>query len=401
MDEGTNEGLLLQPGHGDHPSGRRSRHGGLRVLGIPVGFHWSLLLIVGLLALEISVALFPGAGALAVVGGVVLAALLFASVLAHELGHSVVARREGVHVDGITLWLLGGVARLRNSPDSAGAAFRIAIAGPLVSVGLAATFGVAAAALNALLVPAAVVDSLAWLALVNGVLAVFNLVPAAPLDGGRILAAALWARHGDQWRAAATAAKAGRIVGWGLIVLGGAEFAFGADAGGLWPMVLGWFVLSAATVELRHATTQRELGGVLVRDAMEPVVDTAPGWLTVDGFLADRGDQFHDAPGLVLPVARWEGDIAGVVTPAQLAAVPPGLRRTTRVVDVAIPIEHLRVARPEEPLADVLDRPGFDRIVLVFEGSRLVGVVRALDVVRAVAGFPTRGRAPRPGSTRL
>ena len=158
---------------------------------------------------------FPGAGALAVVGGLVLAALLFASVLAHELGHSVVARHEGVEVDGITLWMLGGMARLRNAPDSPGAAFRISIAGPLVSFGLAFTFGVVAAATAALMVPAAVVDSLVWLALVNGVLGVFNLIPAAPLDGGRILAAALWAHHGDQWRAAATSAAGGPDRGLG------------------------------------------------------------------------------------------------------------------------------------------------------------------------------------------
>ena len=134
-------------------------------------------------------------------GGLVLAALLFASVLAHELGHSVVARHEGVEVDGITLWMLGGVARLRNAPESPGAAFRISIAGPLVSFGLAVTFAVVAAATGALMVPTAVVDSLIWLALVNGILGVFNLLPAAPLDGGRILAAR-WAHHGDQWRAA-------------------------------------------------------------------------------------------------------------------------------------------------------------------------------------------------------
>src|SRR5262249_10175453 len=196
-------------------------------------------------------------------------------------------------------------------------------------------------------------------------------------------------------------AKAGRVVGWGLIGLGAAEFIFGNDFGGLWPMVLGWFVLSAAGAELRHATTRRDLAGVLVRDVMEPAAEPAPGWLTVDGFLADRDGRFHDAPGDVLPVARWEGEIAGVVTPAQLAAVPPALRGSTRVLDVAIPVVRLRVARPEEPLADVLDRPGLDRLVLVFEGSRLVGIVRALDVVRAVAGFTTRGRAPRPGSTQL
>jgi Zn-dependent protease len=394
-------GLLLRPSSRDRHPGRRPHSDGLRILGIPVGFHWSLLLIVGLLAAELAVGLFPGGGALAVAGGVLLAAALFASVLAHELGHSVVARHEGVEVDGITLWLLGGMARLRSAPESAGAGFRIAVAGPLVSVGLAAGFGVAAFALDALMVPVAVVDGLAWLAFVNGVLAVFNLIPAAPLDGGRILAAALWAHHGDQWRAAATAARAGRIVGWGLVAAGVAAVALGDDSSGLWAMVLGWFVLTSAGAELRHATTRHDLSGTLVRDVMLPEPEVVPGWLTVDAFVTEYGPRFTGAPGHVLPVARWEGEVAGVVGASQLGAVPPDQRRTTRVMDVAVPMEQLRVARPEEPLADALDRPGVDRLVLVFEGSRLVGIVRPVDVVRAVAGFVTRARAPRRASARL
>jgi hypothetical protein len=255
--------------------------------------------------------------------------------------------------------------------------------------------------MQALMVPPAVVDSLAWLALVNGVLGVFNLLPAAPLDGGRILSAALWAHHGDQWRAAATAARAGRVVGWGLVALGGAGIVLGSDYGGLWPMILGWFVLTAAGAELRHATTRRDLTGTLVRDVMQPEADPVPGWLTVEAFIEEYGHRFTDAPGHVLPVARWEGEVAGVVSADRLGAVPDERRRTTRVLDVAVPIEQLRVARPEEPLADVMERPGVDQLVLVFEGSRLVGIVRPVDVVRAVAGFVTRGRAPRPGSVRL
>ena len=397
-----NESLLHRPGRRGRRSDRRPAPG-LRILGIPVGFHWTLLVIIALLALDLSVGLFPGAGVLAVLGGLVLAALLFASVLAHELGHSVVARHEGVEVDGITLWMLGGVARLRNAPESPGAAFRISIAGPLVSFGLAVTFAVVAAATGALMVPTAVVDSLVWLALVNGILGVFNLLPAAPLDGGRILAAALWAHHGDQWRAAATSACAGRVVGWGLVAFGAAGLVAGSDYGGLWPMVLGWFVITAAGAELRQATTKQELRDVLVRDVMQPDPEVAPGWLTVDAFVADHAGHFAEAPGHVLPVARWEGEVAGVVTSALLGAVPPELRRTTRVLDVAIPLESLRVARPEEPLGDVLERPGLGRpgldgLVLAFEGSRLVGVVGPVDVVRARA---TRAPAPRPSSTQL
>jgi CBS-domain-containing membrane protein len=126
--------------------------------------------------------------------------------------------------------------------------------------------------------------------------------------------------------------------------------------------------------------------------------EVVPGWLTVDAFIAGYGTRFTDAPGHVLPVARWEGEVAGVVNAGQLGAVPRERRGSTRVLDVAVPIDRLRVARPEEPLADVLERPGADRLVLVFEGSRLVGIVRPVDVVRALV---TRVRVPRPGSARL
>jgi len=102
----------------------------------------------------------------------------------------------------------------------------------------------------------------------------------------------------------------------------------------------------------------------------------------------------------VVPVARWEGEVVGVVTPARLAAVPPELRRTTRVLDVAVPLDALRVARPEEPLADVLARPGIPGLVLVFEGSRLVGLVHPADVIRATAAAATRARALRPAPAR-
>src|SRR5262245_37514184 len=131
-----------------------------RVIGIPISFHWSLFVIIGLLTLDLSAGLFPGGGAAAILGGVILAAALFASVLAHELGHSVVARHEGVQVDGITLWLLGGMARLRNNPETPGAAFRIAIAGPAVSFGLAVGSAILATAGAALAFPGALVDSL-------------------------------------------------------------------------------------------------------------------------------------------------------------------------------------------------------------------------------------------------
>ncbi|HMF03437.1 MAG TPA: site-2 protease family protein [Acidimicrobiia bacterium] len=222
-----------------------------RIFGIPVGLDWSLLLIAGLLTLSLAGDQFPTEfpgepTAVYWIVGLVAAGLFFASVLAHELAHSLVARRHGVEVDGITLWMLGGVAKLGGESPTAGAEFRIAGAGPATSVGLAALFGVSALIVSALGAPGLLGSALAWLALINGILAVFNLIPAAPLDGGRILSSLLWFHHGNRHRAAATAAQVGVVFGWLLIGLGGVGWLFGLGFGSLWTALIGWFLITAA-----------------------------------------------------------------------------------------------------------------------------------------------------------
>jgi Zn-dependent protease len=240
---------------------RTSSHLG-RFFGIPVGLSWSVLVIAGLLTLSLSTSLLPrsapGATAAAYfLAATVAAVLFFGSLLAHELAHAVVARRHGLRVEGITLWLLGGVARLGSEARSAGAELRIAAVGPATSVVLAAGFAVAAFAADALLLPALVVAVAGWLALINALLGGFNLLPAAPLDGGRILAGALWAGHGDPYRARETAARAGRFVGVGLIGFGVLGFLTPIPFGGLWTALVGWFIVSTAAAEERHAHDQR------------------------------------------------------------------------------------------------------------------------------------------------
>jgi Zn-dependent protease len=210
-----------------------------RIFGIPVALDWSLLVIAGLLTVSLAAdqlpAEFPGqpAGAYWIVG-LVAAGLFFASVLAHELAHSLVARRHGVEVDGITLWMLGGVAKLGGESPTAGAELRIASAGPATSIGLAALFGVTAYTASALGAPGLLGSALAWLALINGILSVFNLIPAAPLDGGRILASLLWFHHGNRHRAVASAARVGVVFGWLLVGLGGVGWLVGFGFGSLW-----------------------------------------------------------------------------------------------------------------------------------------------------------------------
>lgn len=344
-----------------------------RIAGIPVGFHWSLLVIAGLLTADLASALGSDVSTgVAIAAAAVLAIAFFASVLAHELAHSVVARHHGVEVRGITLWLLGGVARLDGEIPSPGAQLRIAVAGPATSLGLGAAFGALAVSLGALDAPALLADSLMWLAIVNGIVGVFNLIPAAPLDGGRILGAGLWAAHHDRDRATLGAARVGVLFGWALVLLG--VWGFVADQSfGLWPALLGWFVVVSAQAEARFAQVRMTLRGISVADAMSPSTGL-PGWLTVEAFI----ERFVDGSVPAFVVERWEGGVAGVVTLDALRMVAAADRGHMRVVELAVPVESLRTAQPGDDLATVWGKPAPSaRLphVVVLSHGKVVGIV--------------------------
>ncbi len=350
-----------------------------RIFGIPVGLDWSLFVIAGLLTFSLAgdqfPAEFPGeaVGAYWVVG-LATAALFFASVLGHELAHSVVARRHGVEVDGITLWMLGGVAKLGGESPSARAELLIAAAGPATSVALAVGFGASAITLTTLGAPGLVGSGLAWLSLINAVLVLFNLIPAAPLDGGRILAALLWFHHGNRYRAAATAAQVGVVFGWLLVGVGALGFVAGLGFGTLWTALIGWFLINAARAEGEMARSRLAFGDVHVGDVMTADPPRARGWLTVEGFLTDDAPRLRDR---VVPVESFDGTIAGLVNVDTLRAVSPYERAMRRVADYMVPLAAMRTARPDDKLADVMMRPGRPRVdhVVVFDGDRLVGIV--------------------------
>lgn len=221
------------------------------VRGIRLGANWSLLPIFLLIVLSLSGTLLPSAApgyteSAYLLFAVVTAAAFYASLLAHELAHALTARRRGVRVNGIVLWLFGGVAQLEDdSPDSR-AELEIAAAGPASSLGLAVVGTVAAVLLGAVNTSPLLVSSLAWLAGINALLAVFNLLPAFPLDGGRILRALLWRRWHDRARATAVAATVGKIGGLGLIAVGLVELLGGDVLSGIWLALIGWFIVGAA-----------------------------------------------------------------------------------------------------------------------------------------------------------
>jgi len=372
------------------------------VAGIPVRVHWSVALLAWLLSWGLATVLLPeqapGAAPAAYWAAGLLAALaLFGSLLAHELAHALVARRAGMRVEQITLWLLGGVAHLHDDAPDARTEARVAGAGPLVSVVLAAVSGAAALALQAAGGAALLVTVATWLAGINAALALFNLLPGAPLDGGRLLRAWLWRRSGDRERATVGAGRAGRILGLGLVAVGAAEVVAQGDLGGLWRVLLGWFLSSAAQAEITGARTARRLAGVRVGDVMTPDPVTVPSWLTVAGFFGDHA-QRHRHP--TFPVVAFDGTVDGLLAVTDTLRVPAAVRDSTRVRTIATPISRVPTARSDELLVDVLARlrVAAARRVLVIDDGRLVGIAAPGDLARAAVLGEVREALPAPAA---
>ncbi|WP_313904991.1 MULTISPECIES: site-2 protease family protein [unclassified Streptomyces] len=215
----------------------------------------------------------------------------------------------------------------------------------------------------------------------NLLLGVFNLLPAAPLDGGRVLLALLWWRTGDRERAQRAAGRSGQFVGIVLAAVGWLAFVKGM-AGGLWLVVIGLFVAGTAAAERRWAELFMALRGVRVAEAMSSPVVAGPDWLTVDRFLSEVAAR---AGHSVLPLLDFEGHPSGVVRMRRLAAVPSGQRESLRVRDVATPVSQCTLAAPDELLNSVLERLGIGGglPILVMDGGHLGGILTAHDIDRS------------------
>lgn len=358
-----------------------------RIGGIPVSAHWSVLVILWLFTWSLATTLPSTAGGYSPpaywLAGACGALVLLASLLAHELAHAVVAQQAGVGVKSVTLWLFGGVSVLGGEAKTPKAAFRIAFAGPATSLTLAAAFAGLAIALDAVRAPAIVVGVAWWLAAINLLLGLFNLLPGAPLDGGRLVRAYLWRRHGDPVRAGIGAARAGRVVALVLITLGLAEFLAGALVGGVWLAFIGWFIFSAAREEEAQVMTQQALAGVRVADAMTADPRSVPGWISLEDFiqrylLGDRHSSY--------PVVDRYGTLVGLVTLTQLRGVAPAQRATTTVAEIALPLHSVPTAAPAEPLSTLLEHlaAGPGKRALVIDGGKLVGIVTPSDLTRLI-----------------
>ncbi|WP_431883623.1 site-2 protease family protein [Micromonospora gifhornensis] len=358
-----------------------------RIAGVPVGVNWSVLVIFALIWWGLSANLFPvsypGRSVVAYVfAGLAAAVVFFLGLLAHEVSHAVVAKRNGLGVQGITLWLFGGVAELRGEARTPGAELRIAGVGPLVSLIIGAFFGVIAMVLGVAGVHGLLLGVMAWLAGINLLLALFNILPAAPLDGGRLLRAAVWKATGDRTRASVVAARAGWVLGVVLIGLGLWRFLSGAGFGGLWLALIGWFLIGAASMEERQARMGSALRGVRVGEVMTPQPQTASGELTVADFVDNYLFAYRHT---ALPLTE-DGRPVGLVTLDRVRGVPSEQRSSTTLEAVACRADDLVLASPDEQLTDLLPRLSecADGRALVVANGNLVGIVSPSDISRAV-----------------
>src|ERR1700716_912325 len=371
-----------------------------RIAGIHVGLNWSLLVVAALIAWSLATGIVPAQAPGQTTGvywvaGVISAFVFLASLLAHELAHSVVATRRGVRVDGITLWLFGGVSRFGSETNSPGSQALIIFVGPLTSLVLGGIFYLLAIAAGGGAPTGLLPVTLSWLGYINIVLGVFNLVPAFPLDGGRLLQSLIWLRTGDRLRATRIAARIGMGFAFLLIAYGLATFLVaGSLIGGIWSVFLGWFLLSAARSEEAGALIRQALIGIRVADVMTPNPVQAPDNITVDDalhgyILASRHSTFptHDA----------DGRLSGLLTLAALKNVAPADRATTLVSQVVCPLDKVSMARPDDLATKLLFAPDTcsEGRTLVVDNGRLVGIISPRDISR-LGQRATLGGSQRP-----
>ncbi|WP_411121899.1 site-2 protease family protein [Streptomyces sp. x-19] len=365
-----------------------------RVVGVPLRMHWSVPLLVVLFAYGLGrqtlPVIAPGRSAVVyAVAGVVGAALLTGSLLLHETAHAAIARRKQISVEDVTLWALGGMTRM-GRPQTAAAAFAVAVSGPLTSLligGVALGAGFGLSELSGWAVPTVV---LVWLGWANVFLGVFNLLPAVPLDGGRVVQALMWWRTGDRDRADLVASRGGQVMG-GLMVAAGWFLVLRGAASGLWLAFIGLFIMVVAGAERRRASLQASLRGLRVSEAMSSPVVTGADWLTVQRFIDEVAVQTgHSAVALL----DFEGRPSGLVQLRRLAAIPVAQRAELRVRDVATPLSQCAVATPDDLLTEALEKPSLrtGMRILVVDAGHLVGIVTAKDVSRMMQRRTLSGR---------
>ncbi len=356
-----------------------------RILGIPIGLDYSWFVVFTLFTWMLARSYYPAEFKhwpllLYWFMGAATTIMLFASVLLNELGHSVVALRYKIPVRSITLFLFGGVAQIGTEPPSAIAEFLIAIAGPIVSLALAVFFYTVtplAAGIGPLFGLAK------YLAYINLALVLFNLIPGYPLDGGRVFRAILWA---------IIAANVGRFFAFGFIFFGVWHMRTGNFGGGLWIVIIGWFLDNAASGQVQQAVSHGLLEGHTVSQVMGSRCAVVPADLTlqqlVDEHILGTGERCF--------LVNREDDIVGLMTLHRIKEVPRSEWTTTSAAQVMLPLEHLKCVEPDTELWDALqkmDRNGVNQLPIT-RGNHVIGMLSREDVITFLRTLQELGTLP-------
>jgi Zn-dependent protease/predicted transcriptional regulator len=352
-----------------------------RILGIRIGLDYSWFLIFALFTWLLAQSYYPvkfknWPSLLYWFMGVLTAIMLFASVLLHELGHSLVTLRYKMPVRSITLFIFGGVAQIGAEPPSAIAEFLIAIAGPVVSLTLAAFFYAVQPVVSGI---QPLLGLARYLVYINLALVVFNLIPGFPLDGGRVFRAVVWAVTKNMRRATLIAATVGRVFGFFFIFLGVLKVFAGNIGSGLWMALIGWFLDNAASAQVHQVISQGLLEGHKVSQAMSTNCPAVPGDLTLQQMVDE-----HILVGSQRCFLITHGqDTVGLMTLHRIKEVPRREWATTSVAEVMLPLEQLKRTDPDTELWTALqqmDRDGVNQLP-VTRDSQVIGMLSREDVI--------------------
>ncbi|MEH1811816.1 MAG: site-2 protease family protein [Nostoc sp.] len=354
------------------------------LFGIPFYIHPSWFLVLGLVTWSYSSGLaaqFPQLSAgLALLLGLMTALMLFASVVAHELGHSFVAIGQGIDVKSITLFIFGGLASLEKESKTPGEAFWVAIAGPMVSLllcGIVTAIGVTTAASG----PLAAI--LGVLASVNLALALFNLIPGLPLDGGNILKAIVWKITGNPYKGVTFASRVGQIFGWIAILSGVVPLLLFGNAGNFWNLLVGFFLLQNAGNSAQFARVQEKLTGLTAEDAVTHDSPIVSANLTLREFADERvisGQNWHR-----FLVTDDDGQLVGAIAVENLRTIPTAVWSETQVKEVMRPITESTTVQSDQPLLEVmqlLEQQKLSVLPVIRENGVLVGILEKAAIIQ-------------------
>ncbi|HTV66080.1 MAG TPA: site-2 protease family protein [Bryocella sp.] len=351
-----------------------------RVKGIAIGLHYSWFIIAFLIALSLighfHEIMPQWSNAVVWTAAVITAVLFFVTLLLHELAHSLLAKSKGLRVQSITLFALGGVSQIEQESPDAKTEFWVAIVGPLSSLAI----GVVCLLLARLAgwsrgveaqTPVAAV--LLWLGYINFMLAVFNMIPGYPLDGGRVLRAIIWWINGNAVRATELAARIGQVIAVLFIFFGLYQFFVGRNFGGLWIAFIGWFLLDAARSSYVQVEFMEVLRGRKVADLMDRNCPVVEAHLSVEDFV----HQYLLNSGRRCFVVMQDNRLVGLITPNEVRHVERDRWPQTSIQSVMRPLNRLRTVTPETPVVEALQMMGSEDVnqLPVISGGQLQGIV--------------------------